>query len=45
MDKKLSLVSYALATMAALSFISGLAILSTEGRMYNGEARCHNIHD
>lgn len=33
MDKKLSLVSYALATVAAISFISGLAILSSEGRM------------
>ena len=33
MDKKLSLVSYTLAAMAAISFISGLAILSSEGRM------------
>lgn len=36
MDKKLSLASYVLATAAAISFISGLTILSTEGRMHNG---------
>ena len=35
MDKKLSIVSYVLATAATISFISGLAILSTEWRMHN----------
>mgnify|MGYP004673575019 CR=1 FL=1 len=33
MNKKLSIVSYTLATMAGVCFISGLAILSSEGRM------------
>lgn len=31
MDNKLNLVSYALATMAGICFISGLVILSGEG--------------
>ena len=33
MDKKISLVSYTLAAMAGICFISGLAILSDEGRV------------
>ena len=33
MKDKLSLVSYTLAAMAGICFISGLAILSSEGRM------------
>ena len=33
MKDKLSLVSYTLAVMACIRFISGLAILSSEGRM------------
>lgn len=31
MDNKLSLVSYTLAAVAGICFISGLAILSSEG--------------
>lgn len=33
MHKKLSVVSYTLATMAGICFVSGLVILSTEGRI------------
>jgi hypothetical protein len=33
MDDKLSLVSYTLAAMAGICFISGLVILSSEGRV------------
>lgn len=33
LDKKLSYISYALATMAGVCFISGLAILTSEGRV------------
>lgn len=33
MDNKLSLVSYTFAAMAGICFISGLVILSTEGRL------------
>lgn len=32
MNQKLSLVSYALATMAGICFVGGLVILSGEGR-------------
>lgn len=32
MDGKLSLVSYTLAAMAGICFVSGLVIISTEGR-------------
>lgn len=32
MDNKIPLISYAFATMAGISFICGLAILSSEGR-------------
>lgn len=32
MDNKLPLISYTLATMAGISFICGLVILSSEGR-------------
>lgn len=32
MDNKLSLVSYTLAAMAGICFVSGLVIISTEGR-------------
>lgn len=32
MDKKLPLVSYAFAAMSGICFLSGLAILSREGR-------------
>ena len=33
MNNKLNIVSYTLATMASISFIFGLAILSSEGRV------------
>lgn len=33
MKQKLSLVSYTLATMAGICFVSGLVILSGEGRL------------
>lgn len=33
MDDKLSLVSYTLATVASICFISGLYILTGEGRL------------
>lgn len=33
MDNKISLVSYTLAAMAGLCFVSGLVILSGEGRV------------
>lgn len=32
MDNKLSVVSYTLATMAGICFVSGLVILTGEGR-------------
>lgn len=32
MDGKLSFVSYTLAAMAGICFVSGLVIISTEGR-------------
>lgn len=32
MNDKLSLVSYTLAAMAGICFVSGLVIISTEGR-------------
>lgn len=35
MDGKLSLVSYTLAAMAGICFISGLVILSSEGENQN----------
>lgn len=33
MDGKLSFVSYTLAAMAGICFVSGLVIISTEGRL------------
>lgn len=33
MDNKLSIVSYALVTMASICFVSGLIILTGEGRL------------
>ena len=33
MDKKVSVVSYTLATLTGICFVSGLVILSGEGRL------------
>ena len=44
MDKKVSLVSYALAAMAGLCFMSGLMILSSEGSLEHGTGT-YDIHD
>lgn len=35
MDNKLPLISYTLATLASVCFLSGLVILSSEGRAHN----------
>ena len=35
MDKKKSIVSYALAAVAGICFVQGLAILTAEGRLQN----------
>lgn len=35
MDNKLPLISYTLAAMASVCFLSGLVILSSEGRVHN----------
>lgn len=32
MDNKISLISYTLAAMAGICFVSGIAIISSEGR-------------
>jgi hypothetical protein len=39
MDSKRPLISYSLATMAGICFVSGIAILSNEGRIHNAQTR------
>ena len=44
MDKKLPLVSYALAAMSGICFMSGLFILSNEGGNRDGQIRGDYLH-
>lgn len=45
MNDKLSVVSYTLATLASVCFISGLVVLSAEGRdQSNEQDRSHVVH-